>query len=58
MGVSFPALSTTSSEDNISLGDKDTVHRRVLWALEGKPELCTNTHFPLFRIHSLFDVAT
>ena len=37
MGVSLPALSTSSSEDNISLGDKDSVRRRALWALEGKP---------------------
>jgi hypothetical protein len=37
MGVSLPALSTSSSEDNISLGDKDSIRRRALWALEGKP---------------------
>lgn len=37
MGVSIPALSTSSSEDNISLGDKDSIRRRALWALEGKP---------------------
>ena len=37
MGVSLPALSTSSSEDNVSLGDKDSVRRRALWALEGKP---------------------
>ena len=36
MGVSLPALSISSSEDNISLGDKDSVRRRALWALEGK----------------------
>jgi hypothetical protein len=37
MGVPIPALTTSSSEDNISLGDKDSVRRRALWALEGKP---------------------
>ena len=37
MGVSLPALSTSSSEDNINLGDKDSIRRRALWALEGKP---------------------
>ena len=37
MGVSLPAISTSSSEDNISLGDKDSIRRRALWALEGKP---------------------
>jgi hypothetical protein len=36
MGVSLPTLSTSSSEDNVSLGDKDSVRRRALWALEGK----------------------
>jgi hypothetical protein len=37
MGVSLPALSTSSSEDNISLGDKNSIRRLALWALEGKP---------------------
>ena len=37
MGVSLPALATSISEDNISLGDRDSVRRRALWALEGKP---------------------
>jgi len=36
MGVSLLTLSTSSSEDNISLGDKDSIHRHALWALEGK----------------------
>ncbi|KAI9063433.1 hypothetical protein FKP32DRAFT_1651102 [Trametes sanguinea] len=36
MGISLPALPTTSPEDNINLGDKDSVRRRALWALEGK----------------------
>ncbi|KAI0637689.1 hypothetical protein C8Q77DRAFT_1153414 [Trametes polyzona] len=37
MGVSLPTLPQSSSEDNINLGDKDSVRRRALWALEGKP---------------------
>ena len=37
MGVSLPALSASNSEDNLSLGDKDSIRRRALWALEGKP---------------------
>jgi hypothetical protein len=40
MGVScvtLPMLSTSNSEDNMSLGDKDSIRRRPLWALEGKP---------------------
>ncbi|KAI0352708.1 hypothetical protein OH77DRAFT_1408445 [Trametes cingulata] len=36
MGVSLPALPQSHSEDNINLGDKDSVRRRALWALEGK----------------------
>ncbi|KAJ2964350.1 hypothetical protein NUW54_g14240 [Trametes sanguinea] len=36
MGISLPALPATSPEDNINLGDKDSVRRRALWALEGK----------------------
>src|SRR6266852_450062 len=48
---------------NISLGDKDSIHRGALWALESKPspeierrisELCTDARFPLFCIHSSF----
>ncbi|KAH9853924.1 hypothetical protein C2E23DRAFT_100714 [Lenzites betulinus] len=38
MGVSLPSLPQSSSEDNINLGDKDSVRRRALWALEGKPD--------------------
>ncbi|KAH9057730.1 hypothetical protein EDB87DRAFT_1685894 [Lactarius vividus] len=37
MGVTLPALSTSNSEDNVTLGDKDSIRRRALWALEGKP---------------------
>ena len=36
MGVSLPALFSSSSEDNT---DKDFIRRRTLWALEGKPSL-------------------
>jgi hypothetical protein len=36
MGVVLPTLSTSNSEDNMSLGDKDSIRRRALWALEGK----------------------
>ena len=36
MGVSLPSIPLSSSEDNINLGDKDSIRRRALWALEGK----------------------
>ena len=36
MGVTLPALSASNSEDNMALGDKDSIRRRALWALEGK----------------------
>ena len=39
MGVSVPNLPATKSEDNINLGDKDSIRRRALWALEGKPDV-------------------
>jgi hypothetical protein len=39
MGVSVPDLPVSSSEDNINLGEKDSIRRRALWALEGKPDL-------------------
>lgn len=39
MGVSVPDLPTSKSEDNINLGDKDSIRRRALWALEGKPDV-------------------
>ncbi|EGO01560.1 hypothetical protein SERLA73DRAFT_166106, partial [Serpula lacrymans var. lacrymans S7.3] len=38
MGVSLPDL-PVSKEDNINFGDKDSIRRRALWALEGKPDL-------------------
>ena len=39
MGVSLPDLPTVHSEDNINLGDRDSIRRRALLALEGKPDL-------------------
>ncbi|KAF8258392.1 hypothetical protein EI94DRAFT_1835061 [Lactarius quietus] len=37
MGVPLPTLSASNSEDNMNLGEKDSIRRRALWALEGKP---------------------
>ncbi|KAF8897163.1 hypothetical protein BD779DRAFT_1489245 [Infundibulicybe gibba] len=39
MGVSVPDLPPSVSEDNVNFGDKDSIRRRALWALEGKPEV-------------------
>jgi hypothetical protein len=39
MGVSVPDLPPSTSEDNINLGEKDSIRRRALWALEGKPDV-------------------
>lgn len=39
MGLSLPDLPAASSNDNINLGDKDSIRRRALMALEGKSEL-------------------
>ena len=36
MGVALPSIPISSSEDNINLGDKDSIRRRALWALEGR----------------------
>ncbi|KZT26910.1 hypothetical protein NEOLEDRAFT_1168426 [Neolentinus lepideus HHB14362 ss-1] len=36
MGVSLSDLQPSVSNDNINLGDKDSVRRQALWALEGK----------------------
>ena len=36
MGVSLPSIPLSSSDDNINLGDKDSIRRRALMALEGK----------------------
>lgn len=38
MGVSLPELPTAHSDDNINLGDRDSIRRRALLALEGKPD--------------------
>lgn len=38
MGVAMPDLPSTS-EDSHNLGDKDSIRRRALWALEGKPDV-------------------
>jgi hypothetical protein len=39
MGVNLPDLPPSASEDNINLGEKDSIRRRALWALEGKPDV-------------------
>lgn len=39
MGVSIPDLPPSTSEDNINLGEKDSIRRRALWALEGKTDM-------------------
>ena len=39
MGVSVANLPLSVSDDNINLGDKDSVRRRALWALEGKSDV-------------------
>jgi len=39
MGVSVPTLPASKSDDNINLGEKDSIRRRALWALEGKPDV-------------------
>src|SRR5215471_720590 len=36
MGVSLPDLPASTSEDNINFGEKDSIRRRALLALEGK----------------------
>ena len=42
MGVSLPDLPAPSFEDNVNFGEKDSIRRRALWALEGKPDLSFN----------------
>ncbi|KAF5387731.1 hypothetical protein D9615_000068 [Tricholomella constricta] len=39
MGMSIPDLPPSTSDDNINLGEKDSIRRRALWALEGKPDV-------------------
>jgi hypothetical protein len=39
MGVSVPDLPPSSSDDNVNFGDKDSIRRRALWALEGKSDV-------------------
>lgn len=39
MGVSLPSIPVSLSDDNINLGDKDSVRRRALWALEGRSDM-------------------
>lgn len=39
MGVSLPAISASVPDDNINLGDKDSIRRRALWTLEGKTDV-------------------
>lgn len=38
MGVSLPDLPPAHSDDNINFGDRDSIRRRALLALEGKPD--------------------
>jgi len=42
MGVALPNLPQSTSDDNINLGEKDSIRRRALWALEGKPDVSFN----------------
>ncbi|KAK0206110.1 hypothetical protein DFS33DRAFT_1381226 [Desarmillaria ectypa] len=39
MGVALPDLPQTNSDDNIAFGDKDSIRRRALRALEGKQDI-------------------
>jgi hypothetical protein len=38
MGMAVPDRPLSMSDENINLGDKDSIRRRALWALEGKPD--------------------
>ena len=44
MGLTLPDLPASSSEDNINFGDKDSIRRRALLALEGKDSFSSNTN--------------
>ncbi len=39
MGISLPDLPPSLPEDNVNLGEKDSIRRRALRALEGKPDI-------------------
>src|SRR5262249_11227597 len=43
MGVAVPELPTSLSDESNNLGDKDSVRRPALWALEGKPDVSYST---------------
>lgn len=38
MGITLPDIPQSSSDDNINFGDKDSIRRRALLALEGRTE--------------------
>ena len=40
--MTLPDLPPSASEVNINLGEKDSIRRRALWALEGKPDVSYN----------------
>lgn len=47
MGVTIPDLPHCPSDDNVNLGEKDSIRRRALWALEGKPDApCPKVEIP------------
>lgn len=39
MGLALPDLPPSTSDDNVNFGDKDSIRRRALLALEGKNDL-------------------
>lgn len=42
MGISIPDLPPSASDDNVNFGEKDSIRRRALLALEGKPDVAYN----------------